>query len=695
MNFRAAWLLIFAVIPCSASAQEFQIGRASADITLPVWGIQMLGYVHPQQVGEGLRQRQYARAFVIADGADKTRLAHVTCDIAFPTHTLKLAVLERVRETRGDRFGQANLILAGTHTHGAPGGYHHHLSSSVLGGDFFEQGFQALVDGIAEAITAADADLKPGKIFLAQGDVAEANANRSSIAYRNNPEAERAQYQHDVDKGMTLLKFVRDDGVVGLLNWFAVHPTSVSYHYKLTTSDNKGYAAALVEQRHAADSPGFVAAFANTNCGDATPNLNLDATGPGQNEIESCALVGGRQAQVAEQLLESAGQALSGPIQIVHTFVNFSQLTVAEEFTGAETARTCPSAWGYAFAAGSDAEGGGHQLFREGMTENDPGIDALIRLVLPKTKPPEEFKQCQKPKAILVATGLTDPPMHEQVLPLSVVRLGQLALVVGPAEFTTMSGRRFRIAVGRELGIDPRYVVVSGYSNDFAGYVTTWHEYQLQQYEGGHTLFGPWTEAGYRQEFVRLARALRSGTTVETSVEPVDMRTRRYRKTTLDGPDERAPEGAKFGDVATGPQANYKPGEAVTAVFWTGSPVNEYSRTDQFLAVEKLAPGADAAAAEGTWETVRRDHDWDTTIQWRQQPAAGSRGNRAAAQPGLLNLAPPRYTTRPEPFQATVTWETAADTPAGTYRLVHYGRHKRYGKVERFTAVSAAFEIKP
>lgn len=684
----AATLSVVA-LTCPALAQEYRIGRASADITLPVWGIQMLGYVHPQQVGEGLRQRQYARTFVIADAADKTRLAYVVCDIAFPTHTLKLAVLERTREKLGDRYGHANLILTGTHTHGAPGGYHHHLSSSVLGGDFFEQGFEALADGIAESLASADADLKPGRVLLAQGDVDQANANRSSIAYRNNPESERAQYKHDVDKTMTLLKFVREEGEVGLLNWFAVHPTSVNYHYKLTTSDNKGYAAYEVERNLSQRSPGFVAAFANSNCGDATPNLNLDATGPGQTDIESCALIGGRQAETAMRLMGDASQPLSGPIQIVHAFVDFSQLAVAEEFTGAEEARTCPSAWGYAFAAGSDAEGGGHQLFREGMTESDPAIDALVRLVLPKTKPPEEFKKCQSPKAILVATGLAQPPMHEQVLPLSVVRLGQLALVVGPAEFTTMSGRRFRIAVARELGIAPAQVIVAGYANDFAGYVTTWHEYQLQQYEGGHTLFGPWTEAGYRQEFVRLARALKSGTTVESSAEPTDMRTRRFKKTALDGPDERAPDGAPFGEIATKPEAAYKPGDTVACTFWTGSPVNEYRRTDEFLAVEQLVQAPD------TWRKVRGDHEWDTTVHWRQLPAPGSRGNRAAPQPGLLNLAPPRYAARPEPFQATVTWETSRDTAPGTYRLVHYGRHKRYGKVERFTAVSPPFELRP
>ena len=503
-------LVALLVVSCAVSAEpasNYRIGRAGSDITLPVWGVQMLGYVHADQIGQGLRQRQYARTFVIADADDRSRLAYVTCDIAFPTHTLKLAVLERLQKQLPGRYTHANLILAGTHTHGAPGGYHHHLSTSVLGGDFFVQAFDALADGVAESIAKADADLRPGRILLAQGDVAEANANRSAIAYRNNPADERAAYAHDVDKTMTVLKFVRDDGPIGLLNWFAVHPTSVNFHYRLTTSDNKGYAAYLVEQAHGArhrGGPEFVAAFANTNCGDATPNLNLDATGPGQTDLESCTIIGRRQAEAAMRLFDTADEPLAGPIRVIHTFVDFSHLAVDAEFTADGQHRTCPSAWGYAFAAGSDAEGGGLALFHEGMTKTDPAIDAIVRLALPQARPTPQFLECQKPKAVLIASGLTNPPMHEQVLPLALVRIGQLAFVVGPAEFTTMSGRRFRAAVGRELGIDPRYVVVAGYSNDFAGYVTTWHEYQLQQYEGGHTLFGPWTEAAYRQEFVRL-----------------------------------------------------------------------------------------------------------------------------------------------------------------------------------------------
>jgi neutral ceramidase len=674
----------------AARGDEYLIGRGKGDITLPVWGIQMLGYVHPQQVGEGLRQRQYARTFVIASAADDTRLAYITCEVAFVTHTVKLAVLERLREKLGDRYGHANLILAGTHTHGTPGGYHHHLSISALGGEFFPQAFDALVDGIVESVLAADADLKPGRILLAQGDVPEASANRSAVAYRNNPEAERKQYSSAVDTRMTLLKFERADGAIGLLNWFAVHPTSVNFYYKLTTSDNKGYAAEIVERtltRGKAGAAPFVAAYANSNSGDVTPNLNLDATGPGRTDLESCTIIGQRQAEAALHLCESAREELAGPIEVRHTFVDFSKVVVADEFTGAGEQRTAPSAWGYSFAAGSDAEGGGHSLFKEGMTQSDPAIDSVIRLVVPKAKPTPELIERQKPKAILIATGSTRPPMHEQIVPLAVARIGQLALVIGPAEFTTMSGRRFRAAVGRELGVDPRYVVVAGYANDFAGYVTTWHEYQLQQYEGGHTLFGPWSEAAYRQEFVKLAHALKAHEPVETTVAPTDMRTLSYRKTMLDGPDERAPNGAKFGDIVAAPRAKYTAGEAISATFWTGSPVNEYDRHDTFLAIERLTKSPD------TWEVAGDVRDWTTTAKWEPILANGKPKPSKPPRNNLLDLAPPRYAAKPDPFQVTITWESPADAKPGVYRIAHFGRCKEAGSVRRFTTRTEPFEI--
>lgn len=682
-----SWAALLALIPV-ASDESYLAGRGLADITLPVVGVQMLGFVHPDQISEGLHQRQYARAFVIADASDKTRLALVTCDIAFPTHTLKLAVLDRL----GGRYSHANLVLTGTHTHAAPGGYHHHLAASNLGGVFHGQCFDALAEGIAEVVRAADADLGPTRILLAQGEVEGAGVNRSRLAYMNNPAGERARYQSDVDTSMTLLKFVRDDGPIGLLNWFAVHPTSMNYYNKLISGDNKGYAAYALEQQYGTrytGKPEFVAAFANSNCGDVTPNLNLNNTGPGKTDAESTRLIGDRQARAAQRLFDQAREPLRGKIELRHTFVDFSQLTVAAEFTGAGEQHTCPSAFGYAFAAGSTEDGGGHPLFKEGMTARSVLIDGFVRAGFPGLVPPDSLRACQKPKAVLFATGIQKPPAQEQVLPLGLVRLGQLVLVVGPAEFTTMTGRRLRESVARDLGTEPRNVVIAGYANEYAGYVATREEYESQHYEGGHTLFGPWTAAAYRQEYVRLARALKAGKPVETRAVPADMRMRLKASVALDGPDERPPDKAKFGAAVADPKERYMPGDVVTTSFWSGSPVNEYRRTDRFLTVERLLEG------RGTWEAVRADGDWDTTCRWRQLLPKDDPQARKDSRVEAFRIVPPPRIPRPEPYQVTITWQTTAHTAPGTYRIVHHGRYKKEGKVERFTAVSRPFQVQP
>ena len=36
-------------------------------------------------------------------------------------------------------------------------------------------------------------------------------------------------------------------------------------------------------------------------------------------------------------------------------------------------------------------------------------------------------------------------------------------------------------------------VVLSGYSNEYLHYFTTPQEYEMQHYEGGHTVYGTWT----------------------------------------------------------------------------------------------------------------------------------------------------------------------------------------------------------
>lgn len=89
---------------------------------------------------------------------------------------------------------------------------------SVLG--FYEETAAAIVNGIVLSIVRAHDNLQPGSISWNTDVLLETNINRSLMAYLNNPSEERAQYDYDVDKNMTLLKFVSDSGKpLGLINW--------------------------------------------------------------------------------------------------------------------------------------------------------------------------------------------------------------------------------------------------------------------------------------------------------------------------------------------------------------------------------------------------------------------------------------------------------------------------------------------
>jgi neutral ceramidase len=305
--------------------------------------------------------------------------------------------------------------------------------------------------------------------------VADAGVNRSVIAYRENPQRERDRYRENTNTAMTLLKFVGNSGALGAVNWYALHPTAMNYYNRLISGDHKGYASVrMEEQQRAHQGAGdFIAAFAQSDPGDVTPNTNLDNTGPGETDVETTRIMGHRQLVAAQALFDAAQEPLVGAIDSKRIYVDLSRYEIDGEFTGAGEQRTCASAYGYAFAGGSTEDGGGHFLFREGMTEQSIWRDWLVRLIIGAPDWTEQVKACQAPKAILLETGSGTPPLQSQIRSVTVARIGQLVIVALPAEVTTMAGRRLRDSVMRELGDWANYVVLAGYSNGYAGYITT------------------------------------------------------------------------------------------------------------------------------------------------------------------------------------------------------------------------------
>lgn len=671
---------------------NYLVGRSKTDVTGPMQGVQMFGFVRADQITEGIHLRQYCRTFIIVDPASENRLVMSVVDMGSVTYEMWHEVLDRLHAKYGELYGRENFVLSATHTHSGPSGYWHYTANTPIGSPFYGAYFTAIVESITNSVVEAHEDLHPANVLVSHGEVEEASAQRSQVAYMNNPAEERARYSDNVDREMTLLKFVDADGPIGALNFFAVHPTTMTFYNRLISGDNKGYAAWGFEKRHApsrSQDEEFVAAFAQSNCGDVTGNLNLDNTGPGKDDFETTQIVGQRQLDEALRLFDAAEERLVGPIDYRQQFVDFSLLDVDNEFTGEGHRTTAPAAYGYSFAAGSTEDGGGHRLFREGMTRSSRLFDNVARSLVNAAPLSSEIRAAHRPKAILFAPGEMDPPGYGQVLSLGIARLGQLAFVFGPAEFTTMTGRRIREQVAENLNIPVSDVIIAGFSNGYSGYVTTMEEYQKQQYEGGHTLFGPWTEAGYRQQYARMATALAAGAPVDAGPTPRDVRgeaTSMPLGTAYDSP----PENASFGDVVQDANETYKRGDTVQVAFWTGNPLNNFPRGGSAFTIEYQQ--------DDQWKFVDDDGGWTTKCRWKQMSGEDitNKGISPAKQqsnvPGK-NAAP--QTASQQAHQLWIEWEIPPDAPEGTYRLSHHGAFKPGDQdpVKTFDAYSRPFQV--
>ena len=296
-----------------AFGSKYLLGVGKGDVTGPVVEIGFAGYANLEQKGTGVRQRIYSRAFIIGDvdNADD-RFVYLVLDTLSGDTAVRNGILEGIAAL-GDEYSvynKNNVAVTGTHSHSGPGAWFNYLLPQVTSLGWDQQSYQAIVDGAVLSVKRAHESLttvssrifslplgkkgihmlftKTGRHSLmkqTQGyldvgttEVNDANINRSLFAYMANPEAERAQYSDSTDKTMTLLRLRREsDGkAIGVLTWYAVHPTSMLGNSTHVSGDNKGVAAYLFEKDMAASdlaADGFVAGFSQANVGDTSPNV--------------------------------------------------------------------------------------------------------------------------------------------------------------------------------------------------------------------------------------------------------------------------------------------------------------------------------------------------------------------------------------------------------------------------------------
>ncbi|KAK2153548.1 hypothetical protein LSH36_293g02004 [Paralvinella palmiformis] len=235
----------------------------------------LYGYARPNQDARGLHIRQFARAFIFQ--VEESHVVVVVSDVCMITQALHKEVLERLAMLYGDLYRQDNVMLLPQHTHSSPGGMHTYFMYQAPSQGFINETFMAYTDGIVKAIQRAHDRLQEGEVYVNSGELLDASDNRSPYAYYNNPEEELARYTHNTDKEMTILKIKgSNDDDLGVISFFPVHTTSMKNYNHLVSGDNKGYASQMFERNMTEGmypiNTSFVAAFAQSAEGDATPN---------------------------------------------------------------------------------------------------------------------------------------------------------------------------------------------------------------------------------------------------------------------------------------------------------------------------------------------------------------------------------------------------------------------------------------
>ena len=632
------------------------VGVGIADITGEAGGVPMMGYAMPHQRTAGIHQRQWARAFVIAEPQPGgRRIVFVVADLGMIFTSVHQEVLRRLLGRFGERYSASNTLLCATHTHSGPGGYAHDTLYNLTIGGFRPRTFEAIVAGIVDAIIRADDDLAPGGLTLTTGELHGASVNRSLPAFERNPAADRRLFPGAIDPQMTVLRFDQDGVPVGALTWFATHGTSMPNTNRLISGDNKGYAAYVWESDRAVK---FVAGFPQSNPGDMSPNVGAGSNyGPVGDQFENTRIIGERQARKARELFTAAGVTITGPIDHRQRYVDFSHVEIGPEFAVDGVTRTWPAVIGQSMAAGT-VDGPGAWFAHQGEVRRRRLYRVIDRLVV---EPSAELIAVHAPKPPMLATGICRPhPWTPQILPIQILRIGQLVIAAGPGEFTINAGLRIRRSVTEALGGLAEHVIFTGYANAYAGYVTTPQEYDAQLYEGASTHFGRATLPAYQQELARLADDLRTGTPSTSAAAPPDLSGRqRVRNPAARLPDT-APPGRRVGDVITQPAATNRIGHTVTAGFYSACPNNDTRNGSTFCEVQRQTNDG--------WTTIADDNDWATTFAWKRLLFTVSR--------------------------AHISWTIPPGTPAGTYRILHHADARdRTGAVVPVTGTTTPFHV--
>jgi len=471
----------------SQASQTCLAGATRIDITPPP-GLPLAGFSAISGYAKGVRTHLLARVIYLKPKVGQP-VALVQCDLLAGSRILHHAIANKISQSTD--IDASGLVLSGTHTHSAPGNFfdshfYNQFASNAAG--FDSSFFTFLCNQISTAIIHAYQNRKPAKLSSGTIKITNATRNRSLNAYHNNSQFNQQSKLNVFEAVNPYLHMIRIDCMdptghytpLAAFSTFSIHPNvnpkNLDYLYN---GDVFAYMSRELEydiQRHYHTAWQPVHAAVNYTHGDNNANL------PDHENFLSLKELGTMIGKKAFALFVSLEKSLSPDCFIQYRSTEMDWLNAAP----INSHSICPRPIvGCACLAG--AKDKSSLLYY--IPPFRPGYPRLLFT-----------GACQGPKR--VAFG----PLQYLVIPkesfphnlfLQVIQINDMLFIPLPFEICYEIGMRmaaFVEATAKQAGLKMiNHVIPISCSNGYWGYVTTPEEYELQYYEGGHTLYGPGT----------------------------------------------------------------------------------------------------------------------------------------------------------------------------------------------------------
>ena len=492
-------------------------GAISVDVTPPP-GMPMGGYSVMANSGKGFRTRLKARVVYLNDGQGHST-ALVQTDLTAGSLLVQHKVVEAVAAKTG--LKASDIVITASHSHSAPVNhfendfYNKHMSSGQgLEEEFLNFASQRIADGILKAYE----DRRPALVATGRKDIYGYNRNRALDAYILNKniseyslEDPEAKFKA-INPAMFMIRIdVQDDQgsykPLAAFSSFSVHATALSVPVEVYNSDLFAYAQKdlewAIENKY--ETPWKVVHGLTTGTqGDMAPALpdNGDNTF-GHHEVNwvEAKKLGQGIGKEAIALFEELGARLTAKVSIATAGreLNIRQsnkidgIELCEDpAVGAPTAagayeRRTPFLAAIPFLKGGNIMSRSW-VFTDGCQGNKTHLG--FKYLQPLLEPKDSF-----PNTVL----------------FQLIKINDTVVMPLPFEVTTESGRRMAERVSNEFskannGIEHAWI--AGNANGYFGYTTTPEEYALQNYEGGHTLYGRYSTPYLTAQLGKLAKDL-------------------------------------------------------------------------------------------------------------------------------------------------------------------------------------------